>query len=231
MTLEGQGPGEDRPTPPARTRPVADTAADDDVLLPPYVPGGRARGGRAPEPQEPQEDQEPEGPGGAGAALDSWDSEPTDEAASGTVEPEAAADIEASPYDFPWDDEGPGDAAGPATEEPAPVAEEDEFPFGAFDIDGSGAELDALPGLPAEPGPDEGLVDAAEEAETTGGAVAPAQPGGAPGPQALAARIEELAEVLRREGRVGLERELRSRDRLTSLVAGVVVGYLTGLEE
>ena len=88
--------------------------------------------------------------------------------------------------------------------------DEDAFPFEAFDIEG---------------GPDEGLADAAEEVELRGGASA----GG--GPDELVRRVEDLAAVLRAEGKAGVERALKSRDRLTSLLAGVLAGYLAGQED
>ena len=212
MTLEGQDTGPDEtPAPPATTRWQEDRPDDDDVLLPPYVPGRRrpdATGEPAPSVETSLTAEEPE-------------------AASSTVEPEAARSVESSPYDFPWesespendpDDLSPGEAAEPEdafVPGPGPSSD-DEFPFEAFDIEGDEESSEAYeaplaaeqPATDPAPGPD-------LESD----------------PRALAVRVQRLADVLRQEGRSGLEREMSSRDRVTSLMAGVLAGYLAGLED
>ena len=226
MTLEGHDRASDEtPAPPARTRWQEDHPDEEDVLLPPFVPGRSVpRAGpaaAAPSPATtPMDEAEV-----AGSAP---------EAASSTREPEAAPDVESSPFDFPWEQgeaeaveaepepapdvqggpdlDAPG-VAGPEASAAAPAPfvadDEDEFPFDAFDIEGDDA--------PA-PTPEAGIG---------------AGPAAAAGTdtEALADRVESLAAVLRREGRAGVEREMTSRDRLTALVAGVLAGYLAGLED
>lgn len=216
MTLEGQGPGEDQtPAPPARTRWSEDASDDADVLLPPYVPGRAAakpdaRAGEA--ASGSPADEAPAAPRAVETASpDAW-SEPAEsgnfvapepEPVAETVEPERSASVEPE--------------AGPEYEERAEPwvaygsGGEDEFPFGAFDLEGSGEE-----------------AGAEEPTEADSAAPAAAASGSLPGPDEMAERVERLAEALRREGRPGVEREMGSEDRLTSLLAGVLAGYLAG---
>lgn len=247
MTLEGQGPGEDQtPAPPARTRWSEDAHEDADVLLPPYIPG-RA----TPQAAAPAEQAESEAPADVPSAApaeaepgssDPW-AEPVEpgrfaapepEAVAETVEPERSASVEPesedapdSPSgDYPWDTGGSDEAYEPESEpEPEPESEqefggdaepwaasasegEDEFPFGAFDIEGAGGQQGAEVEEPSH----------APSAASTSVA----------GDDAMADRVERLAEALRREGRPGVEREIGSEDRLTALLAGVLAGYLAG---
>ena len=244
------------PAPPARTRWSEDAHEDADVLLPPYVPGRAEsrpapRAGQseveAPEvlevaaegPSAPPMEAEAEAGRG-----DSW-AEPAEpgrfaapepEAVAGTVEPERSASVEPesedesdrSSGDYPWDAAGSDAAYEPEREpEPEPASEaefggdtlswdaaasgrEDEFPFGAFDIEGAGEHSGA-----------EQSADVEERSER-----ASASPTSVAGDDAMADRMERLAEALRREGRPGVEREIASEDRLTSLLAGVLAGYL-----
>lgn len=261
MTLEGQGPGEDQtPAPPARTRWSQDDTDDADVLLPPYVPGRPAPKAGAQAGQAPSADgaeAQPAASSGGGESDESWaESEtpgtfaaPEPEAVAGTVEPERAASVEpeAEPEpatasggasgDYPWDAAG-ADGAAEAERETVPVAEpearkhadpwppeepegEDAFPFAAFDIEGP--PDDAAVGERAEPEgmqePEESFAPGSSSSGVTAGA------------DAMAERVERLAEALRREGRPGVEREIGSEDRLTSLLAGVLAGYLAGRED
>lgn len=56
-----------------------------------------------------------------------------------------------------------------------------------------------------------------------------AAPGAVPQPTAeVAALLEQMARLLREEGAGAVEREMRSPDRLTSLLAGLVSGYVSG---
>ena len=255
MTLEGQNPAEDQtPAPPASTRWSEDAHEDADVLLPPYIPG-RA----APQPAARAEQADPEAadevpsiaPAEAeaeGGSSDPW-AEPAEpsrfaapepEAVAGTVEPERSASVEPeseeeadSPSgDYPWDAGGSDEAYEPESEpEPEPASAypsepdfgegperwaspsegEEEFPVGAFDIEGAGG--------------DPGGEQRAETEEPSPSATLAA------GSDAMADRVERLAEALRREGRPGVERAMASEDRLTSLLAGVLAGYLAAREE
>jgi hypothetical protein len=54
---------------------------------------------------------------------------------------------------------------------------------------------------------------------------------GSEGCQVVAERLESLAARIRAEGYGAAERDMASSDRLTSLIAGVVAGYLAGLRE
>lgn len=244
--------------PPARTRWSEDAHDDADVLLPPYVPGRAAPKPDAPAGQEapgsPADEapaapsaEEAESPGSWSEteSPDSW-SEPAEsgnfvapepEAVSGTVEPERSASVEpeagsseGTSGDYPWDAAGPDEGFGPETASGAvtgPESEEraepwvaygpggeDEFPFGAFDIEG--------------PGEGAGAEEPTEADSAAAAAAAASGSGSLPGPAEMAERLERLAEALRREGRPGVEREMGSEDRLTSLVAGVLAGYLAG---
>lgn len=203
MTLEGHGAGGgDTPTPPARTRWAEEAADEEDLILPPYVPGAGRSAARTPEGGAPADaapaPPEPDPGDPWGGSVDLADLEP--EAASRTVEPEPVgpASEPGASRDYPWDDAA------------AATADEDEFPFAAFDIEGRGYE-------PRE---------VALEAE---GAGPPHRR--TPEAEALAERLEHLAHVLRREGPAGVEREMASRDRLTSLLAGVLAGYRARMEE
>lgn len=228
MTLEGQEPGaEETPAPPARTRWSEETAEDDDVLLPPYVPGApREPVAATPEPEaepepetapepavEPEEPAdypwEPEGEAAEVVADEAW-AEPSAEGFAGPAADAELVDLE--PYE--------ADYAAPET--PA----EEDVPYGAYDLGATG---------------EEGLIDAAAEVEEEGApelftlpgldAIPEETPAGEPEPPEAAERLEKLAAVLRREGSAGIQREAASRDRLTSLLAGVIAGYLAGLED
>lgn len=212
MTLDGHDTGGDEtPAPPARTRWQEDLPEDDDDLLPPFVPGHN----RSDAPPAPA--VAPAAESAASAANDGPEmAAPEPEPASPTVEPEAAANLDSSPFDFPWESGAEAEPASPdeAAEsaggwQPGPTpAQDDEFPFDAFDIEGdeAGAEFAAPSQPPTPASPD---MDREE----------------------LASRVERLAGVLRTEGRTGVEREMASDDRLVSLLAGVLAGYLAGLED
>ena len=222
MTLEGHGQGqEEAPPPPATTRWQGERPEDEDVLLPPYVPGRQPAHADAAEPVE-----SPAAPFAG----------PESESASSTVEPEPAPAVESSPYDFPWesaDEPEPVDVedlAPSESSEPTPrgdegvasvTPEEDTFPFEAFDIEGE--EQGEREEVGTAPGP----LDQVEvgPALAEGAAVENADSA------AVADTVERLADVLRREGRSGIERELSSGDRLTAVMAGVLVGYLAGRED
>lgn len=119
-------------------------------------------------------------------------------------EPETGSEF---PFDAMPDDGEPTVAASPAGE--GQGHQEGDFPFDAFDLEG---DVDESPVESAA---------MAEEAPTV-----PASPS-----DELAGRLERLADALRRDGRAGVDRELGSGDRLTSLLAGVVAGYLAGLDD
>ncbi|HUE76581.1 MAG TPA: hypothetical protein VMM83_01440 [Longimicrobiales bacterium] len=100
-----------------------------------------------------------------------------------------------------------------------------DFPFDAFDIERGGEDAWAEAGSGVEDTPD---TAAAEGAFGTPLAEGPPAPWSS---DELAGRLERLADALRRDGRAGVERELGSGDRLTSLIAGVLAGYLARLDD
>lgn len=234
MTPDAQGPGpDDTPIPPAQTRWSEEAVDEDDGLMPPFIPGATDRtpvesaardageqGGDEPFPFEADAEDEPF----------PFETEAEDEAFSR----EADADEEPFPFEaeadeepFPFEDQQAAEpsSTGPSTTEPEVAdtpedafpfdatepAEADDFPFDAFDLGG-------------EPG-----SDPATQQPGSLGAVEPmsqAQGGGSV--TELADRLEWLAQTLRTEGRVGLEREAATGGPVTSLVAAVLVGYLAG---
>ncbi|HUG41029.1 MAG TPA: hypothetical protein VMM12_11110 [Longimicrobiales bacterium] len=219
MTLEGHGAGGgDTPTPPARTRWAEEAADEEDLILPPYVPGAGRSAARTPEGGAPADaapaPPEPDAGDPWGGSVDLADLEP--EAASRTVEPEPVgpASEPGASRDYPWDDAALPGGGELEPEHAAATADEDEFPFAAFDIEGRAYE-------PRE---------VALEAEGAGARAGPPHRR-TPEAEALAERLEHLAHVLRREGPAGVEREMDSRDRLTSLLAGVLAGYRARMEE
>jgi hypothetical protein len=252
MTLEGHEPGaEETPAPPARTRWSEDAAEDDDVLLPPYVPGARqqpaspstgAGAGKGPVPpdgsESPREAESIESAPEAGSP-DPWAGEevaqPEPEPAAETVEPEPepTADPGAGwgPVDYPWEpeatDEAPGGAElmevesyGDAFGSPDDSLEDDSDLYDAYDLGEGTGSATALPDLGGGyEEPDAPALPALEPAF------------GEADLHAAAERLERLGDVLRSEGRAGIQRELASRDRLTALLAGVVAGYLAGLQD
>lgn len=121
-------------------------------------------------------------------------------------------------------------------EEPADAASagEDDFPFDEFDIEGDrGAE-------PATEEPEVVEVEPEVEAENVGWTPAdldlgkadevPMAPAAAPDDdtEEVAALLDRLARLLRDEGQEAVHREMKSSDRLTAVLAGVVAGYLSG---
>jgi hypothetical protein len=139
MTREGQGGDPEDVQRPASTRWSEPDAANDDALLPPFMPG-RSRGQAAPRPEsaefasEPTEDSTPE-----------WDVPQPDSGPAFTPD----ADDEAFPFDGPmsWDvpvtsepDEGengpaglPGESSwGRAAEGPAEAESTEEWAGGTW---------------------------------------------------------------------------------------------------
>jgi hypothetical protein len=156
-----------------------------------------------------------------------------------------------------WDAEEEGYV--PAEEEPVPVAEWEEpetveapgtEPEGEPWGDGAVEEVTEewaegrVEEAALEPPPWEALEEVQREQESLGGAMAeeaaeaeaaPAEPDEPPrtiGPAEaeMAERLETLAARIRVEGAAAAEAEMDSSDRLMSLVAGLIAGYLAGLE-
>lgn len=201
MTREGQEPNpDDTFAPPASTRWSEQDAPEDAGLVAPFIPG------RTPPPGPAK--RAPTGD----AAAD----------ASRTVEPEPADSPEspdsAFPFDMPWADEPDPGAGAPGPDEAAGGASvaDDDFPVEAFEI---GDDWDR--------GVETGPAGGAEEPAGTGPAAeAEAGMGGAAAAAEVAERLEWLASRLREEGAEGVERELASSDRLTSLLAALLAGHL-----
>lgn len=208
MTQSGQTPeSDDALVPPTSTRwsegEARESGAGEEGLVAPFVPGQSRRAERPEIPGAGTEGGPSSADAGAGAAAMGG----TDE----RLEPEPAdmAD-EPFPFDMPPSDTaepvGGGGGAGATSGE---TIEEDDFPIEAFDF---GPEATA--GAPA------GGAGA-----TAGGGVSGAA-GRSAVEQQVAERLEHLASRLRAEGAEGVERELASSDRLTSLLAALLAGHL-----
>ena len=197
MTREGQEPNpDDTFAPPASTRWSEQDAPEDAGLVAPFIPG------RTPPPDPAKRAPAGDATGGG----------------SRTVEPEPAdAPDAAFPFDMPWADEPEPGSGAPAPDEAAGggVAD-DDFPVEAFEI---GDDWDR--------GVETGPAGTAEESVGMGPAAdAEAGVGGGAAAAEVAERLEWLASRLREEGAEGVERELASSDRLTSLLAALLAGHL-----
>lgn len=117
--------------------------------------------------------------------------------------PEEAGDQAEDEESFPFET---GWTEGAAADE----SEEDEFPFDAFDIEGESGEDEAGPDTPQDP-----------EARVTREMAAARE---------AASRLEEMARRLRDQGPEAARAEIDSSDRFTSLLAGLLAGYLAGRE-
>ena len=204
MTREGQGRDPEEVQRPASTRWSEPHAANDDALLPPFVPG-RSRGQHVPQPEsvesaesapEPTMDSTPE-----------WelpDSEPA-------LTPDA--DDEAFPFDGPvsWD--------VPVTTEPD---ESENRPAEAGET--------GLPGEAPWGSAAEGPAGAESTEEWAGGTWVPEAPPVVGAADEVADRMQHLAARIRRDGASAARSEMASDDRLTALLAALVAGYLEGRE-
>lgn len=212
-------------------RPAGEQAASDETL-----PG-------AEEPAAPEPEPFPFEGGLAGESEEAPSPEaeafPFEDGLAGETEEAPPSEAEAFPFEggaTGWTDEDasvetppePGEAeeeeafwdAGPAGVEP------EDFPMHAFDL---GQEEPAEPEAPIEEEPAPGEMFAELEPESADG---PEGPAAAPGDAShLADRLEWLAQSLRTEGAAALNRELTDGDRVTSLLAGVLAGYLAGRED
>jgi hypothetical protein len=229
MTREGQGDDPRETPPPTSTRWTEPAMAQDDGLLPPFMPG-KTRPTDADEPivtgPDSVEDLEPVQ--GAEEVV-----EETSEAVAGTGEVVVHAESEDEPFPFElpetealqWGAEEEGYV--PAEDEPVPVAEwETPEP-----IEAPGTEPEG------EPWGDGAVEEVREEwaEDATAVEAAPAEPDEPPrtiGPAEaeMAERLETLAARIRAEGAAAAQAEMDSSDRLMSLVAGLIAGYLAGLE-
>jgi hypothetical protein len=247
MTREGQGDTPREAPPPTSTRWTEPATAEDAGLLPPFMPGKR-RPAEADEPivagSDAVEALEPV----QGAEEAVVHAEAEDEPFPFEL-PETEA--------LQWNAEEEGYV--PAEEEPVPVGEWEEpetveepgtEPEGEPWGDGAVEEVTEewaegrVEEATLEPPPWEALEEVQPERESLGGAVAeetaeaeaaPAEPDEPPrtigrAEAEMAERLETLAARIRAEGGAAAEAEMDSSDRLTSLVAGLIAGYLAGLE-
>lgn len=224
MTNANPGP-EEAPAPPTSTGWSEEDDTHADELAPPFMPGGAEPGaeagpGPAPEPATAPEEGTPEA------------AEPAPEPLAAPFEPAAATEeaggddhdeepAEPFPFETSWD-------AG--EEETAEPEDEDAFPVEAFDIEDDeaswGTEPDLVeegagPGEAAAVGEETGQVEAdAESVESREMAAA----------REVAGRLEEMARRLRDQGPDAAWKGLESADRFTSLLAGMLAGYLAGKE-
>jgi hypothetical protein len=112
-----------------------------------------------------------------------------------------------------------------------------EFEVQEFEVHGSEAhesefleaELREAEGQEAEV--DNAGVDFVKAAQEENGDVSQWELGAGDPLADIASHLESLADRIRAEGRSGIEREMASLDRFSSLIAGVVAGYLAGLRE
>ena len=160
-------------------------------LAAPFIPGGGPER-QPPEEAIPSHAVEPEGDADA----------PEPDAAP---EPAATEPAESLPFQAARDaDEGGG---GKEAVGSRPQAEaEDDFPFGAFDLEGG--EGAALPEL------DEDSVDETAEDREMDRA------------WELADRLEDVARRLRDSGAAAAREGLESSDRFTALLSSLLAGYL-----
>lgn len=114
------------------------------------------------------------------------------------VAEEVGGDADALPAEPSWGSEG---GAGVDEAAPAEAPAADDFPYEAFDL--SGQEMEGGSGTGAEKPADAGTGEIAE-------------------------RLEELARRLRADGPAAAGEALASGDRLTSLLGGVISGFLAG---
>lgn len=133
-------------------------------------------------------------------------------------EAEPAEDDAAGPFPF---EGGWGDEEGEAE-----AREEDVFPVEAFDIEGDETSWGTEPGS-TEPGSTVAEEDVARDTPPEAG---PAESREMEAAREIAGRLEEMARRLRDQGPAAARAEIDSADRFTSLLAGLLAGYLAGRE-
>lgn len=126
----------------------------------------------------------------------------------GEAAPSKDDDTGSLPFEYGWDDEGDAGAS-----------EEDVFPVDAFDIEGDEA------GWATEPGSAVAGQDAAPDTPPPAGATESREMESA---REIAGRLEDMARRLRDQGPAAARAEIDSTDRFTSLLAGLLAGYLAG---
>jgi hypothetical protein len=213
MTDESSRPtSEDMPAPPASTRWTEEPLQEDDALARPFVPGRSA----AETPSRPAPV-----PGGDTPVQEATRPEET------TAEPAP----DAFPFEqFDLEGEGGEEAPGAAAE----IAETTAPPMGWTPADLNVEDV----AVEEEPAVEEPAADAWAAQEPAAEAWAAEQPaaeqpaaeasvGDEPAREA-AEVLERLAGLLRSDGLEAVRGEMQSSDRLTSLLAGLVAGYVTG---
>ena len=227
MTREGQRPNpDDELIPPVSTRAGEETPPGEDVLVPPFSSGSS---GQAPTPpRKPQE--------GAGEA----------DRPEARSESEPASD-DPFPFDMPWSEEPEESTVqesetDPALSAPADSTVDESFPFEAFDDDPALSEEVGAGSIEQEQGEAEPEDIGVPEDREPWSTSEPWEEGADPdadvwqAPQGasmgaaveLAERLESLAAKLRAEGADGVESQLASHDRMTSLLAALLAGFLAG---
>lgn len=224
MTDETVRPtSEDTPAPPASTRWVEPPLQEDDSLASPFVPGrtGRSAADAASEQTAPFTDgaPAPEAPPQEEVRETATVEEATvEEVGPGSDEAETTA--ETAPDDFPFDQ---FNLEGDEEEQPAEAAEEPVAGMGWSPTDLDLEEAAEEPWQPEQPKAAEpeaaqpGPTEAMEALEPVSGAA-----------EEAAAILERLARALRDDGVEGVRGEMDSTHRLTSLVASMVAGYVSG---
>jgi hypothetical protein len=200
MTREGQGGDPEEVQRPASTRWSEPDAANDDALLPPFIPG-RSRGQHGPRSESVDSPElAPESTRDPSPEWEVSDSEPA-------LTPDA--DDEAFPFDGPVSWDIPGTAEPDAGENTS-----------------AGAAETGLPGEGAAEGP----AEAESTEEWTGGTWVPEAPPVVGAADEVADRMQHLAARIRRDGASAARSEMASDDRLTALLAALIAGYIEGRE-
>lgn len=164
-------------------------------LAAPFIPGGAGRERQPPEEATPSQAVEPD--------TDDADAEapaPEPEPATPTAEAEPAGSL---PFEAARD----ADEGGVAEEAGAfhrQAEDEEDFPFGAFDLEGGEGEAIEQEGAADETAEDREMNRAWE----------------------LADRLEEAARRLRDRGAAAAREGLESSDRFTALLSSLLAGYL-----
>lgn len=127
----------------------------------------------------------------------------------GEAAPAGEEDAGPFPFDGDWADE----------EGEAETRDEDVFPVEAFDIEGDET------GWGTEPGSTVAEEEVAPETPPEAGAIESREMEAA---REVAGRLEEMARRLRDQGPAAARAEIDSADRFTSLLAGLLAGYLAG---
>lgn len=252
MTDETSRPtSEDTPAPPASTRWTEEPLHEDDAVASPFVPGRsapRTPTQPAPTSSEAQRYYQDVAPWDEGRkdTPEAEDAPAVEDApAEARASEPVAADTteESAPDSFPFDqfdlegEDEAGDSGAAPDAEPGPAPEMGWTP-GDLNVEET-AEQPAIEEPTVEEPTAEGptaeestaeepaIEEPTAEEPVVAGPTAREASGTEPAREA-AEILERLAGLLRSEGVEAVQGEMQSADRLTSLLAGLVAGYVTG---